>query len=89
MDFASELKKSMELEGNGDSNCYKCARYSHQRIGKGTGTLGNERERERKIMTSGDHPNYSIIKISRNTEESPVDLRRLAAIQTPVRNNQQ
>ena len=29
--------------------------------------LGNQR-------TSGDHPNYSIIEISQNTEKSPGDL---------------
>ena len=37
---------------------------------------------------SGDHPNYSIIKIGQNTEESPGDLKRLAVTQTPVRNHQ-
>ena len=42
----------------------------------GTGGLGNK---------SGDHPNYSIIKIGQNTEESPGDLRRVAVTQTPVR----
>ena len=30
---------------------------------------------------SGHHPNYSIIKISQNTEKSPRDLRRLAVTQ--------
>ena len=33
--------------------------------------LGNKR-------TSGDHLNYSIIKIGQNTAKSPDDLRRLA-----------
>ena len=28
-------------------------------------------------MTSEDHPDYSIIKISQNTEKSPGDLKRL------------
>ena len=33
------------------------------------------------------HPNYSI-KIGQNTEKSPVELRRLAVIQTPVKYHQ-
>ena len=45
--------------------------YSHRRINKGTGEIGNKR-------TSGDHPNYYIIENGQNTEKSPEDLRRLA-----------
>ena len=55
--------------------------YSHQRIIKGTERLGNKR-------TSGDHPNYCIIEIGQNTEESPEDQRRLAVNQTPEKNHQ-
>ena len=76
LDFVKELKKS-----DGDINCNWCSRYGHQRIGKGTGGLGNKR-------TSGDHPNYSFIKISQNTEKSPGDLRRLVVTQAPVKNHQ-
>ena len=36
-------------------------------------------------MTSGDRPNYSIVKIGQNTEKSPGDLGRLAVTQTPVK----
>ena len=50
-------------------------------IGKGTGRFGNKR-------ISGDHPDYSIIKIDQNTEKSPGYLRKLALTQTPVRNHQ-
>ena len=39
-------------------------------------------------QTSGDHPDYSIIKISQNTEKSPLDLKRLAVTQTPVKDHQ-
>ncbi len=53
----------MEYEGNSDTNC-----NNPQRVSKGT---GNKR-------TSGDRPDYSIIKINQNTEKSPGDLRRLA-----------
>ena len=35
----------------------------------------------RNKRTSGDHPDYSIIKIDQNTAKSPRDLRRLAVIQ--------
>ena len=63
----------MEYESDGDTNRNCCARYSHQRVGKGTGGLGNKR-------TSGDHPNYGIIKISQNTEKSPGDLLSLCNI---------
>ena len=64
-----------------DTNRNWSAGYTHQRIGTGTGGLGNKR-------TSGDHPNDSIKKIDQNTEKSPGDLRRLAITQTPVRNHQ-
>ena len=37
------------------------------RIGKGIGRFGNKRP-------SGDHPDYSIIKIDQNTEKSPGDM---------------
>ena len=40
------------------------------RIGKGTGRLEN-------MKTSRDHPDYSIIKISQNTEKSPGDFEEL------------
>ena len=38
--------------------------------------------------TSGDHPNYYIIEKSQNTEKSPVDLRRPAVPETPVKDHQ-
>ena len=49
---------------------------SHRRIGTGTGGLGNR--------TVRDHPNYSIIKIGKNIDESPGDMRKLAVTQTPL-----
>ena len=71
----------MEYESDGDTNSNWCARYSHQKIGTGTGGLGNKR-------MSGDHPNNSLVKIGQNTEKSPGDLRRLAVTQTPVESHQ-
>ena len=52
---------------------------SHQRIIEETGGLGGWR-------TNGDYPNYSIIENGQNTEKSLGDLRRLAVIQTSVKN---
>ena len=73
--------KTMEHESDGENNCNWCAWYSHQRIGTGTGGLGNKR-------TTVDHPKYSIVEIGQNTKKSPGDLRRLAVAQTPVENHQ-
>ena len=81
LNLARELKKTRKHESDGDTNCYWCARYSHQRIDTGTGGLGNRR-------TRGDHPNYSIVEIGQNTKKSPGDLRRLTVTQTPMSNDQ-
>ena len=48
---------------------------------EGTGGLGKKR-------TSEDHPNYCIVEIDQNTEKSPVDLKRVAVTQTPVKDHQ-
>ena len=79
-DLARELKK-LERERDGYTSCNCSCWYSHQRINKGTGGLGNKR-------TNGDHPNYCITEINQNTEKSPRDLRRLAVTQTPVKAHQ-
>ena len=79
LDLARELKKSMEHEG--DTNNNWCVHSNQQRLGKETGRI-------RKQRSSGDHPNYSIIKISQNTEKSSEDLRRLAVAQTTVKDHQ-
>ena len=50
-------------------------------IDKVNGRLENKR-------TSGDHPDYSIIKIGQNSLNSPGDFRRLAVTQTPVKDCQ-
>ena len=67
----------MEHEGDNYTNRDWCFWYSYQRIIKGTGVLGG-------WMTSGDHPDYSIINIGQNTEKSPGDL-RLAVTETPAK----
>ena len=74
LDLARELKKIIEDESDSDTICNRCAWYSHQWIGKGTGRIGNKN-------TSGDHANDSTVKIGQNTEKSPGDVRRLAVTQ--------
>ena len=69
----------MEHESDGDTKYNRCAWYSHQKIDKGAGGLGNKR-------TKGDHPND--IKIGQNTNERSGNFRRLAVTQTPVENHQ-
>ena len=81
LNLAGELEKTMEREGDGDITCDWCTWDNPKRIGKGTRRFENQR-------TSGDHPDYSIIKIGQNTEKSPGNLRRLAVPQTPLKNNQ-
>ena len=68
LDLARELKKTMELESDGGKNCDCRARYSHQKIGTGTGGPENKR-------TSGDHSNYSIVEIGQSTKKTPGYLR--------------
>ena len=48
--------------------------------------IGTRNEELRNKRTSGDHSNYCITEIGENTEKSPGDLRRLAVMQTPVKN---
>ena len=54
----------MEHESDSDTNCNWWAWNNTQSLGKGTGRFKNER-------TSGNHPDYSIVKIGQNTEKSP------------------
>ena len=70
-ELTRELKKqTTEHEGDGDTSCNRCTWINPQMTDKWTRRLKNQR-------TSGDHPDYSIIKIGQNTEKSPEDLRRI------------
>ena len=81
LDLAWELKKKTVEHGSDcHTNSNWCFWYSHQRISKTTGELGNN-------WTSGDYPNYSIAEIGQNTELSPGDLRRIVVTQTPMWNH--
>ena len=64
-------ERTMECEIDADTNCNRCAYYNYWTIDTGNGGVGNKRGSE-------DHPNYSIVEIGRNTEESPGDKRSLA-----------
>ena len=73
-------KKVMEQESDDNTSYNWCSRNDCQRLGKKTWIVGNQR-------TSRDRPNYSITKISQNTEKSPRNL-SLAVTQTPVKDYQ-
>ena len=70
-------EKTMEHEGDGDTDCNWRARHSYQRVGSGIRRLRNERK-------NGDRPNNSVVDISQNIEKSPGDLRRLTVTQISV-----
>ena len=64
LEFTRKKLPIMEPEGNWDINCNLWD--DSQRIGTRTGRRKNKRK-------SGEHSDYSIIKISQNTEKSPGD----------------
>ena len=80
-DLAWELKKVIEHESDGNINYSRCTRNGPQRLRNGTRGAGNRR-------TNRDPANYGIINIGQNTKKNPGDLRRLAIIQTPMKDNQ-
>ena len=63
----------MGHESDGDAWCKWCPWNNFQRTG-----------RIKNWKTNGGHPDYSI-KINRNTEKSPANLRGLAVTQNPVK----
>ena len=67
LDLARELKKILEHEGDGGTNCNWCTWNDLQSLSKGAGRVGNR-------QTNRDHLNYRIMDISQNTEKSPGDL---------------
>ena len=64
-------EKQWNIEVTLIQNCNLCERYSHQKIGTGTGGLGDKR-------TGGDHVTNNINEIGESTKESSRDLRKLA-----------
>ena len=75
LDHSSELKKK-EHERDSATSCKWCSRYSHQKIGIGTGKLGNKEQAE-TIQTT-------VLFISTKHEEEFSKL----VTQIPVKNNQ-
>ena len=63
-------KKENEHEGAGDTNYYCHTWNNPLRLIKSTRGVVNRR-------MSGNHPVYSVVEISQNTEKSPGDLRTL------------
>ena len=56
-------KKAEEHEGDGDTNFSWCAWNGHQMLEKRTGISRIQRK-------NGDHPDYGIVKIDKNTEKT-------------------
>ena len=67
----------MEHVNDHNINCIWFARLSPLMIVLGNGVLGNKK-------TIGEHPNYNIFEIG---QKCPGDLKRLAVIETPVKNH--
>ena len=65
----------MEYESDCDTICTWYAQYGYQRLGTRTGGVGN-------LRTIGDHPNYSIVDASQNSENTPGDLNRFTVSHT-------
>ena len=63
LDLARELKKNVEHESDGETDCNWC---SHQKTDTASGGLRNFR-------TCGDYPNYSIVDIGQNAEKRSGD----------------
>ena len=80
LDLARKLKKSLEQEDDGNTNCNWCAWNDPPRLDKWVIRIVNRR-------TNRKHLNYSIAKICRNTEKIPTDLRRLAVTRTQVKDH--
>ena len=57
----------MEHEGDHDANCNWCSLNDPQRLGKGSGGVGNRKKDE-------DHADNSIVKIYQNTRKSPEEI---------------
>ena len=75
-----DLARNVEHVSNGDINCSSCTWNNPQWIRKASETERNRRENR-------DYSAYCIIEIGQNIEKSSEDLRRLAAIQTPMKSH--
>ena len=65
-------------EDDSDNNCSLCTWNCSEKLEKKIGGIGNQKKNR-------DCPDYNIVKIGQNTEESSRNQRRLALTQTPVK----
>ena len=71
----------MEHEVDSDTICSWCTWNVPQKLENKTDEIENQ-------MKNQNHSDYSSVKIGKNTEKGPGDLRRPAVTQTPAENNQ-
>ena len=71
-DLAKELKRIIEHEDGGDTNCSWCTWNGPQRLVKETVGIGNKKKNQ-------DHPDHSVVKIYKNIQKCPGNLKRFAA----------
>ena len=69
-ELARELRKLRNMKVTETSFVFGALRKDPKSTGSRAGGFRNQR-------TSRDHPDYSIVEISQNTEKSPRDLKRL------------
>ena len=81
-DLERKQKKAIKHTGDGGAYCSWCSWSASQSLGEGTGGTGNQWKNQ-------NHSDYSNIEISKNTEESPGELRRLAITLIPMNDHQQ
>ena len=67
LDLARELKKTVENEGDSDTNCNWCTWGNHKRLGRKTGETENQSKNQ-------NHPDHSIAEISKNTHKNAGEL---------------
>ena len=58
LEIARELKKDIEHEGDGDTNCKYCIWNGSQRLGKKTEEISEEESRPSKLQHGWDWPEY-------------------------------
>ena len=80
--FLREIKKTVEHEGDGDTNSSWCTWNGPQRFEKETGRNGYQ-------WKNRDPPSdYTVVDIGKYNQKSPGDLRRFTVTQTSVKDHQ-
>ena len=81
LDLARELKNLWNMNVMVKPIVILALEMDSKRVCKDAGKVRNQR-------TSQNHYNHSIVKINKNTEKIPGDVRRLGVTQTPVKGYQ-